>query len=61
MSNLIWLTEVQMARLQPFFPKSHGMPRVEDASGYETPYGCTNGLRPIAPIYHILLIQYIIH
>jgi len=22
MSNLFWLTEAQMARLQPFFPKS---------------------------------------
>jgi hypothetical protein len=24
MSNLFWLTEAQMARLHPFFPKSHG-------------------------------------
>ena len=23
MSNLFWLTDTQMARLQPFFPKSH--------------------------------------
>ena len=30
MSNLFWLTEAQMARLQPFFPKSHGRPRVDD-------------------------------
>lgn len=30
MSNLFWLTEVQMARLRPFFPKSHGRPRVDD-------------------------------
>lgn len=30
MSNLFWLTDVQMARLQPFFPKSHGKPRVND-------------------------------
>lgn len=30
MSNLFWLTEAQMARLQPFFPKSHGKPRVDD-------------------------------
>ena len=30
MSNLFWLTEAQMARLRPFFPKSHGRPRVED-------------------------------
>ena len=30
MSNLYWLTEDQMARLRPFFPKSHGRPRVDD-------------------------------
>ena len=30
MSNLFWLTETQMARLEPFFPKSHGKPRVDD-------------------------------
>jgi len=30
MSNLFWLTEAQMARLQPFFPNSHGKPRVDD-------------------------------
>jgi transposase len=30
MSDLFWLTDEQMARLQPFFPKSHGKPRVDD-------------------------------
>ena len=30
MSNLFWLTDAQMARLLPFFPKSHGVPRVDD-------------------------------
>jgi transposase len=30
MSNLFWLTDAQMARLWPFFPKSHGVPRVDD-------------------------------
>lgn len=30
MSKLFWLTDTQMARLQPFFPKSHGKPRVDD-------------------------------
>lgn len=30
MSNLYWLSEEQMARLRPFFPKSHGRPRVDD-------------------------------
>lgn len=30
MSNLFWPTEAQMARLQPFFSKSHGKLRVDD-------------------------------
>ena len=30
MSDLYWLTDEQMERLQPFFPKSHGKPRVDD-------------------------------
>jgi transposase len=30
MSNLFWLTDAQMARLERFFPKSHGKPRVDD-------------------------------
>ncbi len=30
MSDLFWLTEAQMARLRPFFPKSRGRPRVDD-------------------------------
>ena len=30
MSELFWLTDEQVARLQPFFPKSHGRPRVDD-------------------------------
>jgi len=30
MSDLFWLTEAQMACLEPFFPKSHGKPRVDD-------------------------------
>lgn len=30
MSNLFWLTDAQMARLQPFLPKSRGKPRVDD-------------------------------
>ena len=28
--HLYWLTDEQMARLEPFFPKSHGVPRVDD-------------------------------
>jgi transposase len=30
MINLFWLTDAQMARLRPFFPKSHGKPRTDD-------------------------------
>ena len=30
MSELYWLTEAQVARLRPFFPKSRGKPRVDD-------------------------------
>ncbi|BAQ67776.1 transposase [Rhodovulum sulfidophilum] len=30
MSDLYWLTNEQMAKLAPFFPKSHGKPRVDD-------------------------------
>jgi transposase len=30
MSDLYWLTDEQMARLQPYFPRSHGKPRVDD-------------------------------
>ncbi|WP_353351594.1 transposase, partial [Aquicoccus sp. SU-CL01552] len=30
MSYLFWLIDKQMARLCPYFPKSHGKPRVDD-------------------------------
>jgi transposase len=30
MSDLFWLTDEQMERLRPFFPKSPGKPRVDD-------------------------------
>ena len=30
MSDLFWLTDVQMARLEPCFPGSYGKPRVDD-------------------------------
>jgi transposase len=30
MSDLFWLKDEQMERLRPFFPKSHGRPRVDD-------------------------------
>ena len=30
MSDLYWLSDAQMERLRPYFPKSHGRPRVDD-------------------------------
>ena len=30
MSNLYWLSEAQMKQLLPYFPKRHGVPRVDD-------------------------------
>ena len=30
MSDLFWLTDEQIERLRPFFPKSHVKPRVDD-------------------------------
>jgi transposase len=30
LSDLYWLTDEQMARLQPYFPRSHGKPRADD-------------------------------
>ncbi len=30
MSDLIWLTDRQMKRIEPYFPLSHGVPRVDD-------------------------------
>ena len=30
MSDLIWLSQAQMRRIEPYFPLSHGRPRVDD-------------------------------
>ena len=30
MNNLIWLSKAQMRRIEPYFPLSHGVPRVDD-------------------------------
>ncbi len=30
MGGLFWLTAEQMARLEPYFPNSHGRPTVDD-------------------------------
>jgi transposase len=30
MADLFWLTKVQICRIAPYFPLSHGVPRVDD-------------------------------
>jgi putative transposase len=30
MSNLFWLSEAQMRQIEPYFPLSHGVSRVDD-------------------------------
>ena len=30
MRDMIWLSEAQMRRIEPYFPRSHGVPRVDD-------------------------------
>ena len=30
MSDHFWLSEEQLARIKPYFPRSHGVPRVDD-------------------------------
>ena len=30
MRDMIWLSEAQMRRIEPYFPLSHGVPRVDD-------------------------------
>ena len=30
MSDQFWLTEAQLSRISPHFPRSHGVPRVDD-------------------------------
>lgn len=30
MRDLFWFSDVQLARIEPFFPLSHGVPRVDD-------------------------------
>ena len=33
MRDLIWLSEAQMRRIEPYFPLSHGMPSVDERLG----------------------------
>ena len=30
MADLFWFTQAQLMRIAPFFPPSHGVPRVDD-------------------------------
>ena len=30
MTDLLWLSDDQLNRIQPYFPRSHGVPRVDD-------------------------------
>lgn len=30
MSDISWLTDAQIRRIEPYFPLSHGVPRVDD-------------------------------
>ena len=30
MTDLLWLSDEQLNRIQPYFPRSHGVPRVDD-------------------------------
>ena len=30
MGDLIWLSDAQMRQIEPYFPLSHGVPRVDD-------------------------------
>jgi transposase len=46
MSDLIWLSDAQMHRIEPYFPLSHGVSRVDDrrtVSGII--FAIRNGLR----------------
>lgn len=42
MGDLFWLGERQMARISPFFPLAHGVPRVDDR---RVVIGIGNGLQ----------------
>ena len=41
MSDLFWLTQAQLKRIEPHFPLSHGVPRVDD-------------LRVVSGIIHVI-------
>ena len=46
MYDLFWLNDAQIARLEPYSPKSHGKPPVDDLRVLsEITFGNRNGLR----------------
>ena len=46
MTDLIWLSEAQMRLIEPYFPLSHGVPRVDDRNViYGIIFVIRNGLR----------------
>lgn len=46
MRDLYWLTDKQMTRLEPYFSKSHGKPRVDDRRVFRSiVFVNRNGLR----------------
>jgi len=50
MSDQFWLSEEQLARIKPYFPLSHGVPRVDERrviSGiiHVIRNGCAGGMR----------------
>lgn len=47
MSDLLWLTDGQMACLGPFFPKSHGKPRVDDRRALSGIIFFVGAMRPL--------------
>ena len=48
MSDLIWLSEAQMRRIEPYFPLSHGVLRIpiEAGQGFRREAGHHSGVKP---------------
>ena len=40
MSDYFYLSEAQLNRIKPYFPKSHGVPRVDDRRVLSSNYSC---------------------
>ena len=48
MSDLIWLSAMQMRRIEPYFPLSHGVPRVDAHPGARGAARVAAGAAPAA-------------